>query len=332
MTIDDLMLPISYCLQVSPGTYESQREQKLNDALSQLLDQIVNDQKLNPKDKKKKLKQGVPEVAHHICGRRKSATDEKTSTMVLTNFARSPVKSVMKISQELTISKSSVHRIFKTQKFHQYKVHLVQAIHGDDTDSDEAIFHLNGQVNRHNMRYWSEVNPNWHEEGHHQTNPMIMVWAGIWEEEIVGPWFFNTSNVIGETYLELLQTFLFEYLDNIPIIRRRNLLFQQDGAPPHFAICVRDYLNQSFPERWIGRRSPVEWPPRSPNLTPLDYFLWGHLKFVVYQNRPRTLDDLKDAIITGCQKITTETLIRERESMHVFKLKVNNLSIYCDFD
>jgi len=267
------------------------------------------------------------------CGRRKSATDEETSTMVLANVGRSPVKSVRKISQELTISKSSVHRILKTQKFHPYKVHLVQALHGDDTDrrlefcewvcnhldssilfSDEAIFHLNGQVNRHNMRYWSEVNPNWNEEGHHQTNPKIMVWAGIWEEEIVGPYFFNTSNVTGETYLGFLQTFLFEYLTNVPVIRRQNLLFQQDGAPPHFAICVRDYLNQTFPERWIGRRGPVEWPPRSPDLSPLDYFLWGHLKSVVYQNRPRTLDDLKDAIITECQKITTETLIRVKNS------------------
>ena len=49
------------------------------------------------------------------CGRRKSATDEETSTMVLANVARSPVKSVRKISQELTISKSLVHRILETE-------------------------------------------------------------------------------------------------------------------------------------------------------------------------------------------------------------------------
>ncbi|BFZ01701.1 hypothetical protein BsWGS_04740 [Bradybaena similaris] len=68
------------------------------------------------------------------CGRRKSATDEETSTMVLANVAGSPVKSMRKISQELTISKSSLRRILKTQKFHPYRVHLVQALHGDDTD------------------------------------------------------------------------------------------------------------------------------------------------------------------------------------------------------
>ena len=82
----------------------------------------------------------------------------------------------------------------------------MQALHGDDTDrrlefcewvcnridssilfSDEAIFYLNGQVNRHDMRYWSELNPNWNEENHHQTNPKIMLWTKIWKQEMVGP-------------------------------------------------------------------------------------------------------------------------------------------------
>ena len=47
---------------------------------------------------------------------------------------------------------------------------------------------------------------------------------------------------------------------------------------------------------------------------PLDYFLWGHLKSVVYQNRPRNLDDLKDAIKTECQRISIETLNRVKDS------------------
>ncbi|GFO09156.1 transposable element tc3 transposase [Plakobranchus ocellatus] len=74
--------------------------------------------------------------------------------------------------------------------------------------------------------------------------------------------------------------------------------------------CVRNYLNPTFPGRRIGRRGPVEWPPRSPDLSPLDYFPWRHLKLkaVVYQNLPRTPDDLKDAIVTECQKIITEIL------------------------
>ncbi|PNF20181.1 hypothetical protein B7P43_G16983 [Cryptotermes secundus] len=49
--------------------------------------------------------------------------------------------------------------------------------------------------------------------------------------------------------------------------------FQQDGAPPHYLGEVREYLNTRFPGRWIGREAPIAWPPRSPGLTPLDFFL-----------------------------------------------------------
>ena len=48
------------------------------------------------------------------------------------------------------------------------------------------------------------------------------------------------------------------------------LLFMQDGLPSHFKLTVRAWLDEIFPNRWIGRRGPVEWVPRSPDLTPLD--------------------------------------------------------------
>ena len=52
-----------------------------------------------------------------------------------------------------------------------------------------------------------------------------MAWARIWEEEIIGPYFFNTGNVTEEIYLEFLQTFLFDYLENVPVLRQQNFLF-----------------------------------------------------------------------------------------------------------
>ncbi|XP_056413945.1 membrane cofactor protein-like isoform X7 [Hyla sarda] len=57
---------------------------------------------------------------------------------------------------------------------------------------------------------------------------------------------------------------------------------QQDGAPPHYGCQVRAFLDEQFPGKWIGHRGPVEWPPRSPDLTTLDFHLWGHLKAIVY--------------------------------------------------
>ena len=56
------------------------------------------------------------------------------------------------------------------------------------------------------------------------------------------------------------------------IEEENNVTFQQDGAPLHISLDVRDALHARFPHRWIGRSSPNQWPPRSPDLTPLDVF------------------------------------------------------------
>jgi hypothetical protein len=47
--------------------------------------------------------------------------------------------------------------------------------------------------------------------------------------------------------------------------------FMHDGAPPHFLGIVREHLNLTFAEQWIGRGGPVNRPARSPDLNPLDF-------------------------------------------------------------
>jgi hypothetical protein len=46
--------------------------------------------------------------------------------------------------------------------------------------------------------------------------------------------------------------------------------------------AVRDVLNDTCHDRWIGRGGPTAWPPRSPDFNPLNICLWGHLKAIVY--------------------------------------------------
>ena len=58
--------------------------------------------------------------------------------------------------------------------------------------------------------------------------------------------------------------------------KEEDFYFQQDWAPPHYHCDVTSFLNERFPNGWIGRRGFVEYPPRSPDLTPLDFFLWGY--------------------------------------------------------
>ncbi|GFT58800.1 putative DD41D transposase [Trichonephila clavipes] len=81
----------------------------------------------------------------------------------------------------------------------------------------------------------------------------------------------------------------------------QELCFQQDGATCHTAHATIELLKDTFGDRLISRFGPVNWPPRSCHLTPLDYFLWGHwsfksLKSFVYADKPQTLDHLEDNI------------------------------------
>lgn len=83
----------------------------------------------------------------------------------------------------------------------------------------------------------------------------------------------NASHLLATSYKEMLQC------NFIPQLRADGVLgtvwWQQDGAPAHYAQTVRDYLNETFGDRWIGRGGPVHWPARSPDLNSLVFFLWG---------------------------------------------------------
>ncbi|GFW62671.1 uncharacterized protein TNCV_2624341 [Trichonephila clavipes] len=74
----------------------------------------------------------------------------------------------------------------------------------------------------------------------------------------------------------------------------QELWFLQDGATCHTARATIDLLKDTFGDRLISRFGPVNWFPRPCDLTPLDYFLWGYLKSLVYADKPQMLDHLED--------------------------------------
>ncbi|GFY10934.1 transposable element Tc3 transposase [Trichonephila clavipes] len=83
---------------------------------------------------------------------------------------------------------------------------------------------------------------------------------------------------------------------NLTVYDMEELWFHQDGATCHTARATIDLLKDTFGDRLISRFGPVNWPPRSCDLTPLDYFLWGYVKSLVYADKPQTLDHLEDNI------------------------------------
>lgn len=170
--------------------------------------------------------------------------------------------------------------------------------------TDEARFNSDGGVNLHNMHYYSQNNPHWMQEVQHQGKWSVNVWCGILCGQIIGPFIFD-GNLNGEIYLNFLQHELPILLEGIDLATRKDMFFQHDGCPAHFAASVREYLDAAYPGRWIGRGSIFPWPARSPDLTCLDFYLWGRIKDLVFQTRPTTRADMINRITVAIRSIST---------------------------
>ena len=180
---------------------------------------------------------------------------------------------------------------------------------GEELDNwfwtDEAWFHLDGYVNSQNSRIWSTCNP--HEVRQKQLHPRkIGVWCAVSRKRIFCTFFENTIN--SERYIAIVNKF-------VNTFSPEDLLktwFQQDNATAHTSRLTIAYLESVFHGQIISKDL---WPPRSPDLTVPDFFLWGHLKNSVYFNNPRTLDDLKLNIQQEIANITIQTLQRVFSNM-----------------
>jgi len=78
---------------------------------------------------------------------------------------------------------------------------------------------------------------------------------------------------------------------------------------------VRAYLDENLPGQWIGRRGAAEFPPHSPDLTLLDFYLWGTLKDVVYHKKLATLAVLREEIEMACTAIHSDTLVNVAQAV-----------------
>jgi hypothetical protein len=97
-------------------------------------------------------------------------------------------------------------------------------------------------------------------------------------------------------------------MEDVPLETKRGISFEHDGAPPHFGRQDTDYLNQRYENRWIGR-GPVPWPPRSPDLSPLDFLLRGPVKVMTYRAKLHTREEQLHLVVDAA------AYIRERPEM-----------------
>lgn len=253
---------------------------------------------------------------------------------VLQAVADDPSTSVRAIEASTGVPKSTAHRILQAEKFHPYHVQRVQGLlprdyparlafcrrmlrmHGEDPQffnkilwSDESTFKKDGYMNLHNLHEWHVENPHLLREDRSQYRFKVNMWTGILKGKIIGP-FELPEALTGEAYLHFLQNNLPDLLEDVPLETIRNMWFQHDGCPAHYARPVRDFLDEEYPGRWMGRAGAIAWPARSPDLNPLDFFYWGTIKEKVYGKPIRDLADLRARITEAAESINNRRFAR----------------------
>lgn len=176
--------------------------------------------------------------------------------------------------------------------------------------TDECKFTNSGMFNRHNEHIWATENPHGLQQRRPQVRFALNVWVGLLGDTVIGPYIYEET-LTADSYLNFLRTFLSDYIDeNFCLARVSNLWFQQDGAPPHNARRVGDFLTEMFPNKVISNLGDIRWPARSPDLSPLDYYLWGTMKNKIYRIVPRDIDELRRKIVSTLRQIRRRDVIR----------------------
>lgn len=265
-------------------------------------------------------------------GHPKTARTEARINMVRILINDDKTKSVRKLSAETQVKKTTVHVILKKElHLKPYKMQCHQELSPQDKDrrllfcrriknmssadqillnniifSDECHIYLKGMPNRQNYRNWSPTKPNdFFEKPLH--SPKITVWCGLSGNKIYGPYFFEDPEteqpevINSDTYLKMLTTIF-------PNNTYPDEWFQQDGATAHTARNTISWLKARFSQRLISHRSDFPWPARSPDLSPLDFFLWGFVKEKVFRTAPSNIAQLKNEVRQVIASIDVNTL------------------------
>lgn len=275
----------------------------------------------------RKLRDTGKVPSSYISSERSNEQDLNEVENILESVERSPTTSTRRISTRIVVPNTRVWRTLRQHGLHPYHLQPVQHLQpGDEVRrlqfsrwvdgnrqlipsilfTDEATFTRDGINNSHNSHRWSDENPYAAVESNFQHRFSVNLWCGMIDNLLIGP-FVLPNRLTGQLYLEFLGNDLPLLLEDVPLATRRDMIWQQDGAPAHFSRQVTQHLNRVYPQRWIGRGGPINWPPRSPDLTPLDFCLWGWLKSEVYKVKVNTRDDLI-ARIMDCA-----ALIKERQ-------------------
>lgn len=239
---------------------------------------------------------------------------------VIQDIQRDPSMSTRQISVRTGIPRMSVQRVLRSVGYHPYRIKKVQSLHPADYTArvafcqemlrssdnnpdffdeilwtDESHFKREGVFNTHNYHNWAIENPHLTRASNFQHRFSVNLWSGILNRQLIGP-FELPPRLDGQAYLLFLQNDLPALLEHVNLALLGRMWFQNDGAPCHFAVSVRQHLNETYRNRWIGRSGTISWPPRSPDLNPIDFFIWGCYKEIVYAKECANESELRQKL------------------------------------
>lgn len=252
--------------------------------------------------------------------------------VVRERIRRNPVRSTRKLSLETGINRNSIRSILKhdlglkalkkrknhgltgaqiQKRLQRSKALLERHAAGlleNLIFSDEKNFVLEEQLNSQNHRYYAvrpqDVPQETRTVSRYQNASSVMVWGAVSENGALPLVFVEKGVKINSTYYE--HEILEKKLKNgaSTLYPDKNWTFQQDSAPAHASKRVQQWLGVNCPS-FINKD---DWPPSSPDLNPLDFFVWGYLSEKVNEKKCRTLDSFKRTIVKEWDKMDQNML------------------------
>jgi hypothetical protein len=229
-------------------------------------------------------------------GRSREVRSPALEEAILEAIENAPGRSIRGLAREFHVDYRTVQGILADEHYHPYHYVKVQALRPGDYPLrvefcewllgrhriDPRYFKTQDSIfNQHNNHIWATENPFAVHPRAHQHRFGINLWAGVIDNNLVGP-FTLSARVNTENFLQFLQNDFQVLLEDLPLAILRQMWLQMDGAPPHFGRIVDELVEVA---RLLA-------PPRSPDLNPCDFFLWGHLQNFLYAAPIANLEEL----------------------------------------
>lgn len=262
-------------------------------------------------------------------GRPRTARTPKAIKVIRERVRRNCNLSARKTAKDLKINRESVREIFRKDlkliPFKKQKVHGVSVLskqkrfercknilawHADHEIifSDEKLFVLEQSHNSQNDRVWSTNIENIPEHKRHvprfQNAVSVMVWAAISPRGKFPLIFIEKGVKINANYYveEVLKKNLKPNAEKL--FQDDYYCFQQDGAPSHTANLTQAWCQENL----VDFLAKDKWPPSSPDLNPLDFFVWSYMLAKLAKYKCSNLKQFKKVIVKVWDEMPMDTV------------------------